>query len=180
MRLFIAIPLPKGIKEILRTVQQKISKESGTYSMVEPENIHLTLKFLGETPEKEVRKIADAIQKIKFSSFTLSLSIMGVFPSEKYARVIWVGLKESRELHQLHEQIEEIMQQCGFPKETEFAAHLTIARVKTVKNKEIFMESIRKINVDEKEFPVSSICLISSTLTSKGQVYETIEEYNAS
>ncbi|MFH1678513.1 MAG: RNA 2',3'-cyclic phosphodiesterase, partial [Candidatus Omnitrophota bacterium] len=93
MRTFIAIELPEEIKNILGEIQDKLKQTRADVKWVQPQNIHLTLKFLGEINEDLVKKIASALNEIaqENSSFNLRLYELGAFPKIKYPRVIWIG-----------------------------------------------------------------------------------------
>ncbi len=179
MRLFIAIELPGEIRETLCTIQEKITCDATKLTLVKPENIHLTLKFLGEVKEDMLEKIKSALNTISFRSFTMTLSGIGVFPSEHNARVVWVGLQDNAELQRLHQEIEKRLQPLGFKAEKDFAPHLTICRIRSVKNKDAFIEQIKNVKVEEKSFTVNSIVLMRSMLTAEGPVYKVMEEYKA-
>lgn len=178
MRLFIAIELPEEIKAELKEIQAKIDKNLAKLRIVDPEKIHLTLKFLGEVEDSKIEKIKEKLKEIEFEPFELKIKDIGVFPSEKYIRVVWVGLEPEDKVAGLQQKIDNSLLQM-FKKEKDFKAHLTLARVKFVKEKEKFAESLKKIKVEEKFFKVNSFKLIKSTLTPEGPVYEDLEEFKA-
>ena len=98
MRLFIAIDLDQ--EDYFKQIQGQIPETKATY----PKVFHLTLKFLGEIDKKD--EIIKALEKIKFKSFILKTTEMGVFPSEKYIKVVWLGLEDNSDLKKLQEDIE--------------------------------------------------------------------------
>lgn len=202
MRLFIAIPLPEEIKKEIFVNVEPLKKlmGSGVFSgkFVEKENLHLTLKFLGDLNEEEQEKIElienkiyEAINIFKsvkgfnkdFQSFNLRLSDFGGFPNLDFIKVLWVGVKEisqnsENRVLNLQEFIQEKLSEIGFPKENkEFHSHITIARIKSVKNKKEFQSKISELNIPSKSFPVEKICLFKSSLFKEGAKHEVIKEF---
>ncbi len=170
MRCFLAIEVPDEVKNELVRIGKEFSF-SGKY--VEKENLHLTLKFLGEIDEKDIAKIREKIRKIKLSSFLANLGKIGIFPSEKLIRVLWVGVEPADKVRALYEEIEKILGN----KPGGFESHITLARIKSILDKKEFLGKIKKINVKPIEFKVGEFVLKKSILTSKGSVYEDIERF---
>lgn len=176
MRLFIAIELPHDIKDYLRQLQEQLPEAK----MSKAKDFHLTLQFLGDVDEGKAENIKKALEKVLFSPFSLTLSSIGVFPNEKNVRVVWIGLKECKELTELQRNAENAMKQLNFKSDKRFHPHLTLARVKYVDDKKGFIERIKQIKTDEKGFDVKSFCLFRSTLTPEGAVYDILGEYRQS
>ncbi|MEK6868809.1 MAG: RNA 2',3'-cyclic phosphodiesterase, partial [Nanoarchaeota archaeon] len=93
MRLFIAIEIPEEIKSYLAEIQQEIADSKNKIRLVNKDNMHLTLKFLGEVQPDNLEDIKNNLKKITFKPFSVVLDNIGVFPSDNYIRVVWVGLK---------------------------------------------------------------------------------------
>ena len=93
-------------------------------------------------------------------------------------KVVWVGVEPENSIVALQQKIEKSLAGL-FEQDTRFTSHLTLARVKFVKDKKMFIENLKKLAAEKKEFLVSSFKLIKSTLTPKGPVYETIAEFKA-
>ena len=125
MRLFIAVDVPEELRKRAGELQKELPDE-GIKKVALP-RMHFTLKFLGEANEKNLGKITEALGGVEFSPFRVKLKGVGVFPSEEYIRVIWVGA-ESAGMEKLADGVNDALERL-FPK-TEFAPHLTIARVK--------------------------------------------------
>lgn len=172
MRTFIAIDTPKELKDFFLDLQKKINIEVKINFTKE---FHLTLKFLGEIDEEKLEEVKLVLKKVKFESFKVNTSNLGVFPTESYIRVVWIGL-ESEKINELQKQIDEKLSNL-FPKDNRFHPHITLGRVKFVKDKEKFIENLKSIKVDEKEFEVKDFKLKKSTLTPKGPIYEDLEIY---
>jgi len=182
MRTFIAIELSEEIKDSLAQVQSNLKYAGADVKWVEKNNIHLTLKFLGEIDEKKCEMVKLALDETAKSAkpFEISLKDIGAFPKIDYPRVIWVGLdKGAKESIELAVKTDETLSKIGFDKETRpFAAHLTIGRVRSAKNKEALKEKID--SYDPKHLQphqlINSITLFQSTLTPKGSVYTKLHE----
>ncbi len=178
MRAFIAIELSNEIRDTLSQIQSHLKYAGADVKWVEKENIHLTLKFLGEISEEKAEEIKVALDDIgrEIGPFELNLKELGVFPKIEFPRVIWVGLdKGAKESVFLAEKIEDALSKIGFQKDTRpFAAHLTIGRGRAPKNKEALkekMESIQKQVTSNKKQVITSVILFQSTLTPKGPIY---------
>ena len=134
MRLFIAIDIPKEIKDYLCGIQQKIVDSKNKIRLVNKDNMHLTLKFLGEVQPDKAEILNKNLKETPFKPFSVNLDSIGVFPSEDYIRVVWVGLKPEEPVLELQKNIDESLKQL-FKKEKDFKPHLTIARVKYIEGK---------------------------------------------
>lgn len=171
IRAFISIPIPEEIKKEVLKIQKQLPKFEG--KLTEEENLHLTLKFLGEIDEKKLKEVEDALTKIKFRSFESQFFNLGVFDKNQI-RIIWVYLKDCK---QLQEMVDDSLKSL-FKPEKKFMSHLTIARVKNVSNKNLFLSELNKIRIPRGNFVVNKFCLMKSDLTENGSSYELIKEYN--
>lgn len=183
MRTFIAIELPQEIKSALSRLQEELKACGADVKWVEPENIHLTLKFLGEVDDKKLEKIVGAMDEAaaENTGFQAGISSLGGFPKIDYLRVIWVGIdKGAKETEQIAKGLEEKIAKIGIPKEARpFSSHITIGRTRSPVNRDKLIQSLKdKADLeDEKmDFPVTKIALFKSTLTPKGPLYETLKE----
>jgi len=157
-----------------------ITNSNADVKLVEPQNIHITLKFLGEVEEVNIddieQIIKDSVKEIE--PFTIKLSGTGVFPNQNYIRVIWIGIKDAEIIETISRSIDERLSQLGFKREKRgFSAHLTIGRVKTAKNKQLLLKAIE--DYKDSEFStqeINSIKLKKSDLTPKGPIYTTLRE----
>ncbi|MEM4723580.1 MAG: RNA 2',3'-cyclic phosphodiesterase [Candidatus Hadarchaeum sp.] len=112
-RAFIAIDIDEPLRQKLAEVQNQLRETGGDFKMVEPQNIHVTLKFLGEIPDKKVEDIAEAIKKAVagIKKFNMEIKKIGVFPNLNYVRVIWAGVeKGGEEIIALQKKIEKELQ----------------------------------------------------------------------
>jgi len=147
---------------------------------VKPENIHITLKFFGETAENRIEPIIAELNKIsdQHKPFRLNLSDVGIFGSQYKPRVIWFGIEKSTELESLVSKVINKMHNIGFLKDRQnFVPHLTIGRIKYVDNKDRFSNIISNYNESSiQNLLISSFYLFESKLSSSGPTYQIIEE----
>ena len=175
MRSFIALELSPEIKKELSRLQQELKKIDLDVKWVKPDNIHLTLKFLGNVEEAKIEQIKTALAGISSGKkpFEISLFKLGAFPNLNYPRVVWVGIdKGSSEAEDIAKLIEDDLERLGFSKEDRpFSVHLTIGRVKSGKNKIALKEKVSALEVQPKSSIVKNITLFQSTLTRNGPIY---------
>lgn len=183
MRTFIAIEFSDEIKNALSQIQSHLKYSGADVKWVEKDNIHLTLKFLGEIDEKKCEKVKAALDGIAQSAkaFEISLKDIGAFPKIDFPRVIWVGLdKGAKESTELAKKVDEALSKIGFPEETRpFAAHLTIGRVRSPKNKLALKDKLISLQIPaDIHGPeiISSIFLFQSKLTPAGAIYSKLHE----
>jgi 2'-5' RNA ligase len=178
IRTFIAIDIP--VSQKIKEVLSEIKKTGINAKFVEPENIHLTLKFLGDTDQSLINKIIEAIEKSveNISPFEIKFKNIGVFPNLHYIKVVWLGVENIEILKQIAENIDEKLNKIGFKKEKrEFSAHLTVARVRSAMNKEKLIKLLYKYQeVEFQKLTVNKIIFKKSQLTQKGPIYTNIGE----
>ena len=176
-RCFIAIEFSDDvIKEIAR-IQELLAKTKFTGKVTELENLHLTLKFLGEIDDKKIEEVKKKLKEIKLSSMKLKLGKIGTFSIHGNPNIIWVKV-EGKEIYELQKKIDDSLGDLFKPEER-FMSHLTIARIKYVKDKKGFLEHIDSIHVKPIEFDVSSFKLKKSELKPIGPVYMDLESYES-
>ena len=178
-RLFVAINIHPG-EEFLRLYYQlKKTFQKERIKWVEQENVHLTLKFIGETPANKVEDIVNALAEARLGimPFDLVLKGMGIFGSSYNPRVIWFGIKEDRQMNNLAENIFTELELSGFERDRQnFVPHLTIGRIKEIKDKKRFQEKLDKIKPGQIQTDrVEEFHLFESILQPTGPVYKIIE-----
>lgn len=175
MRAFIAIDLPQNIKDAIFDVQQNLRACEPACKWVEPANIHMTLKFLGNISTEQFDKIKIIIGQTAqgFKTFNVSLTGFGFFPNERRPRVFYVSTSQKEMLCSIATCLEAKLEQLGFAKDARFKPHLTLARIKEPKNIDYLKKKLATICL-EGEFAVNAITLYKSTLTTKGPIYETM------
>lgn len=179
MRLFIAIECPDDVRDRLAKVQEELPG-LGRVKAVEYENLHMTLKFLGEVQEDKVQAVREALETVKSGPFTADIGGLGVFPSPGNARVIWAGLtKGDIEMRRLQKKVDETLGPVGFPPDKRFHPHYTLARTKEKLPGDKVKELLEKHRGTLfGSFVVGSFILMKSTLTPKGPIYETVSAHN--
>lgn len=170
MRCFIAIDLPQKAKEKLAEIIEKLPKEISRFKTVEKENLHLTLKFLGEINDYKVNWVIQQLKNLNIKKFKIYTAGIGFFPNENFIRVLWIGLEPQELIKKIHKKIDNALEKY-FKKDKQFESHITLARIKSVKNREKFIEEVKKIKVPKIEFEVSEIKLKRSVLTKEGPIY---------
>jgi len=173
-RCFIAIDFPKEAINYIKEIQTLINKKNlfiGKFT--ELENLHLTLKFLGEIENSKIEKVKKNIREIKFNEFEASFGEIGVF-SKEFVKIIWIKLN-GKKLFKLQRLIDEKLKEI-FEPEQRFMSHITIARVKKIKNKKELFDYIKSIRIKKIKFKVKCFFLKKSQLNLEGPVYENIEE----
>lgn len=175
VRCFIGIFPPDDIKNKIINLQNELEKLPMKAKFVEPENLHISMSFLGEVEDGKVEIISRILNSIteKFQKFEVELSDIKLIPNEKYVRVLALDAKEENNiLEQMRKEIEEKIGGDSKP------AHLTICRVKSILNRAEFLEKIEKTDSKVGKFFVSSVALIKSTLQKPGPVYSVLHESN--
>ena len=169
----------ESVLKRLTEVQAQLMKTGADLKIVEPKNIHITLRFLGNVTAEMVEQIYEGMKKIQFVPFDVKIWGVGAFPDARYPRVVWAGINEGpNELREIFRQLEPHLCSLGFaPDPKGFSPHLTIARVRSSRNK---VELAKFINENAAyEFGVvraAYLRLKRSDLTPKGPLYSTLKE----
>jgi 2'-5' RNA ligase len=176
VRSFIAVNLNPEIKEYLTSLQVSLNVPETKIKWVEKNNLHLTMKFLGDISSEQTESVKSILKEItsRYSPFIIRLSSdIGIFPTYQMPRIIWTGIKEgANQLHELYSSIETMLYKEGFPRENkDFSSHITIGRVKYIKDKDNFIQMLKSIEVNNFNQEVGSIDLMESKLTPNGPIY---------
>jgi 2'-5' RNA ligase len=181
-RLFLAVDLPASLADALADVQDDLRTAEGL-RFTDPEDAHLTLKFLGDTPSERVEDVETAVSTALADAgvapFEATVGGLGVFPSLDYISVVWVGVREGGdELVRLHEAIERETVAAGFdPESHDFTPHVTLARMDDARGKAHVQRVVREGDPTIGAFRVDEVRLKESTLTEEGPVYETVARF---
>jgi len=175
---FIAIDI-KATPQII-TFEKEIAKTGADVKLVEPGNIHITVKFLGDTDENHIDAIEQSMKEsvLAIKPFAITLKGTGVFPNQNYMKVLWIGITDEGNIETIAHVIDEKLEPLGFKKENRgFSPHLTVGRVKTARNKDQLIKVIENYKTVEFTIQkVQSITLKKSELTPKGPIYTTLRE----
>ncbi|NOZ63108.1 MAG: RNA 2',3'-cyclic phosphodiesterase [Calditrichaeota bacterium] len=181
IRTFIAVEIPQEIRNQIASFQTELKKNGGKVAWVRAENMHLTLKFLGDTEEKLIDEIGEKLKTAVQGKepFRIRVKGIGAFPNFDRARVFWIGVDEGGEkLAALASQIDKQVSHLGFEKEKrKYSAHLTIGRVKDSRSIDLVKKRIlENKDFSAGEFTAKSIFLIKSQLTGAGPIYTILKE----
>ena len=158
MRLFLSIEIPENIQKVLRERAEDLA-EAGLFEgkITELENIHLTLKFLGEVEEEKLPEIVERLKNLNIPQYNGIIGGLGVF-DEKYIKIIWAKLLGIDELQKTIDYALEGL----FQKEERFMSHITLARVKNVREKRSLIDAVKNIRLENLEFPILGFTLMRS------------------
>src|SRR3989344_3871475 len=181
IRAFIALELPVKIIDGLKKIQDELKDGTNKVAWAKPENIHLTLKFLGNTDIDKIDSIAGLLEgaAAKSCGFEISVKGVGTFPAAGNPRVIWVGIEENKDMLQLYNNIEEGLATLGVEKERrDFKPHLTLGRIKFLNDRAGLKRGLEKVaGLNLARFAVAGFALFKSTLTPEGAIHTKLKEY---
>ena len=175
IRTFIAIPVPESVFVLQGNLKNTIEKKTGKVRWVKRDQLHLTLKFVGDTPEESIDDVRGVMQKVanQMTPFKIFIQGVGCFPKIERPRVMWVGLDGPIDkLNQLVTAVHDGLHPLGFPREEkEFHPHITMARAKYPQKKTPDISSFLNTTYDPIPFRIEKIQFISSELFPNGPVY---------
>jgi RNA 2',3'-cyclic 3'-phosphodiesterase len=181
IRSFIAFDMKNdNVLNRLAATQKMLIQTNADLKLVEPKNIHITLRFLGAIKPEMIDKVYAVMKNVKFSPFNIQISGLGVFPTLNYPRVVWAGITDGAEqLKNIFEQLEPQIHELGFsPDPNGFSPHLTIARVRSGANKQRLVDLVTKqANYDFGNIRGDCLRLKKSQLSPKGPTYSTLKAY---
>ncbi|HVP16531.1 MAG TPA: RNA 2',3'-cyclic phosphodiesterase [candidate division Zixibacteria bacterium] len=180
IRSFLAFDLDnESLLKRLTDVQTLLVETGADLKVVEPKNIHITVRFLGNVTSRTIEEIFDGMKKVQFVPFDVRICGVGAFPDVRYPRVVWAGITEGADkLRGIFSQLEPHLRSLGFaPDPKGFSPHLTIARVRSGRNKVELAKFISE-NVGYEFGTVRAACLRlkRSELAPKGPIYSTLKE----
>ncbi len=180
IRSFIAFDIDNElVTRKLAEAQGMLANTGANLRLVRPQNIHVTIRFLGNISLPMVDSIHEEMKQISFSPFDIELRGLGAFPSLRYARVIWAGIRKgANEIVNIFDRLELRLRRLGFkPDPKGFSPHLTIARVRTGRQKAELIRCVE--DLADYEFGIidaDCLRLKKSVLTAKGPIYTTLRE----
>lgn len=178
MRVFIAVDLSNEIRKALKDLQRELRPMTNAARWVATESIHITLKFMGEVPEKRIEEIDQEMTGLSWKPFTVTVRGVGFFPGTRSPRVFWAGM-EAPTMQGLAEELDVRMERLGFEKEKRaFRPHITLARARETRMDSSLVTAASKYEEhDFGSFTVDRLFLFQSTLKSAGAVYNKLKEY---
>src|SRR3989475_9236025 len=180
VRSFISIDLEdQQVLSRIASILSSLQALGGDLKPVEGDNIHLTLKFLGNISTSRLAGVKSSLKQLTFPSFTAEIKGAGAFPNLKHMNVIWVGVNEGwTQVEQIYEQVEKLLSSVGFKRENRrFSPHITIARVRSGRKRDETASFLQHLS--EESFgtiTVDKVRLKQSTLSSSGPKYSTLLE----
>lgn len=175
MRIFVAIEISS--KEVIDSISKFQSEININCKPVEIQNIHFTLQFLGEISHETLEKVMHSLKSVKFNNFIVNFKGVGVFPSLKFPRVIWIGTDEKggKLLIELAKKIENVLSSLGFSVDKPFRPHVTVFRTKNkIENLEMKLNKFKLSEFGSQE--ISRFTLKQSILSSQGPLYTNLIE----
>ncbi len=163
----------------LREVRGVLEAARADIKFVEPENVHLTLKFLGEIEQSLVEQVSQVVEGTSFQPLTARIERMGVFPNLRRPRVVWAGITEgASRLEEIWSEIDGKLSRLGFERERRrFSPHITIGRVRSGRNRDKLVHEISSLSdYVFGELHVDRVSFKKSVLTPRGPIYTTLAE----
>jgi 2'-5' RNA ligase len=180
MRLFVALEIPSAVRENLVALLKSLRGVSPQTRWVRAENLHVTLKFIGEVPGTKLAAVHSALAGVRCEQHvTLDFRGLGFFPNEKHPRVFWAGIEASPNLKTLAADIDKVTEKLGMAREQRpFSPHLTLARFEPPRLPENLRSGIREnATRDFGSLRTSQFQLIESKLKPSGAEYTTLESF---
>ncbi|MDI6701483.1 RNA 2',3'-cyclic phosphodiesterase [Methanothermobacter wolfeii] len=180
VRAFLAVDVDEELKDRIIEVQEKLKGADAQIKFVEPENLHFTLKFFGDTGENRLKRIERIVDETisEYEPFRIHIRGAGVFPNPRYIRVVWLGVEDPETFSKLQEHLDTGFSGIGFRPERDYVPHLTIGRVKGPRNREKLADIISDLEeVDIGSMEVREIALKKSELTPAGPLYSNIRVF---
>jgi len=181
MRLFVALEISSTVRENLAELLNTLRAASPQTRWVRPENLRITLKFIGEVPETKLAAIRAALAQVRSEhAVTLDFRGLGFFPNEKHPRVLWAGIEASPNLKTLAADIEKAMGALGIASEQRpFSPHLTLARFESQRLTDNLQAAIQEnAGRDFGSLGSNQFHLIESKLKPSGAEYTTVESFS--
>ena len=180
-RTFVAIDIPASVKlkELLELLRADFTEDKIRW--VNPEILHITLSFLGDTSEQQIYYISEQLEKITsgYSSIDLHFKELGVFPNLRNPRVLWIGMERNELLENLQGEIEAMLCNYGINRENKpFSPHLTIARIKWIDDIDKLKYWLQKYKGETiQKTKIGEIIYYESRLTSNGPIYNPVKKF---
>lgn len=174
IRLFVAIDLPEDVRAQVAALCVGVPAAR----WVAPENLHLTLRFIGEVDEGRLHDIDEALSAVHATAFDVALEGVGCFPPRRAPKVLWVGVAKNGALVHLRDKVESALVRIGLePEGRKYAPHVTLARLRTAHMGRIREFVSRNLSFRAGPFPVRSFTLFSSFLSRQGAIHRAEADY---
>ena len=183
IRCFVAVEIvDTKILDNFLTLGKALTTTGTILKLIEAQNIHITLRFLGNISRNRVEEVVKLLDEVEFYPFDVELKGVGVFPNLRRVNIVWVGIERGNvELLNAFNQLEEKLKRIGFKSDRRgFSPHITVARVSSGRNRDALVEMV--YDWSDREFggfSVNAIQLKKSVLTPRGPIYSTLHEASA-
>ena len=181
LRTFLSVPVPREVSSKKNMLYSTLETVDGDINWVKNAQLHLTLKFLGHTPESSIDNVIDHVQKItpNMKPFDLQIFETGCFPVPTRPRTLWLGVKGTLDpLLTMVEAIETVLESLGFSRsDRDFSPHITLARIKYPQKHTPNVDPFLKSSYDPIDFPVDRVQYFSSELLPTGAVYTILKTF---
>jgi RNA 2',3'-cyclic 3'-phosphodiesterase len=180
LRAFLAFEVSPEVRESIMKVEEELKQTRADIKLVERENLHFTVKFLGEIPESMVEEVDRRLRTLALQRMEVGVLGLGAFPDTRRPRVVWAGVspKDLASISSSGQRVIDVLEGVGEIDARGFHPHITVARVRSPRNLESLASVIRERSA--KEFgrsTISALKLKSSDLTSSGPIYRDVKEY---
>ncbi|MCK4607124.1 MAG: RNA 2',3'-cyclic phosphodiesterase [candidate division Zixibacteria bacterium] len=180
MRLFIALPLGPQVEAYLGEIAGLLKQKGGAVKWVDARNIHLTVRFLGDTEEAHVGALKELLDTVagRHAPVQATIDRLGAFPNLRRPRIFWAGLRDSLDaLENLATEVEQGVRRLGFePEQKRFKPHLTLGRVRKNQGLDSLAAFIESFEFVETPLKLDRLVLFKSTLTPRGPIYDRLHE----
>lgn len=180
-RLFIAVSVPETIKKEIAALQRHLGRHDCPVRWVRPRALHITLRFLGDTPEHMLSQVKEALHTAAAAVEEAEICVEGTgfFPHARHPKVIWAGITQGADaLTRLANALNGELERCGFDAEKRpFSPHITIGRIKHTGNADLLANDSERV-FPGMVMPLRDVHLIESDLRPTGPVYTVLGTYN--
>ena len=179
MRAFLAVEISEEARGAIARLQDQLRSAGADVKWVEPHNLHLTLKFLGEIKESRVPELTERLNaSLQTPPFAFTLEGSGAFPQPEHPKVLWAGVNEGKDsLIRLANEVETACNGCGFPpEERPFSPHLTIGRVRSPQGLSRLVQKLQGTEFRGGKTDAGEILLFQSTLGPGSPVYQPVQK----
>ena len=176
IRTFLSIELTSSIRDRIVMLQNRLAATGADVKWTDAKNLHVTLLFLGEVPDKEVATVYRIAQKAVegMGEFTMTVEGFGCFPNPRRPRILWVGIGQgTQELVRIHDALEEPLVDLGYRREDrKYTPHITLGRVRSARPAERLTQALHELTGwSAGEMTVEQVHVMGSELTPTGPVY---------
>jgi RNA 2',3'-cyclic 3'-phosphodiesterase len=180
LRAFLAFEVSPEVRENIMRAEEELKQTRADVRLVERENLHFTVKFLGEIPESTVEEVDARVRALALRRMEVDVRGLGAFPDARRPRVVWAGVSphDLASVSSIGQQVIDALEGIGESDERGFHPHITLARVRSPRNLETLAAMLR--DYSNREFgrtPIAALKLKASTLTPAGPSYRDIKEY---